>query len=253
MMTSSCFPVWLQTWWRRPELIYAPPSTAALAARKATASIPIVFATSTDPVGSGLVQSLARPGGNVTGASSVAESLAPRLVQLLREIVPSVNVIGFVGDPFDPRWKIDGEALARLEPTFGITIRTARASDPGQLDAAIDALIKQRVHAIVTGSTITYNLRHRLMEIASRSQVPVAGHRAELAEAGALLSYSGPLHEQLRRSAQLVDKVLRGQRPADIPVEQPTKFELVVNLNAAKALGLTVPQSVVLAADRLIQ
>ena len=237
---------------RKPDLIYAPPAPAASAARRATASIPIVFATGTDPVGTGLVQSLGRPGGNVTGAISVVDSLAPKLVQMLREISPNMTVVGYLGNPEDPRWKIDGEALIALQGSLGIALVKSPVSDPVQLATALGSLVGEGAQAVITGSSVTFNLRHELMRLSARHRIPVAAHRSEMADAGALFSYGAALQEQIRLSARLVDRVLRGQPPGEIPVEQPTKFELVVNRQTARQLGLSVPSSLLLRADRII-
>ena len=238
---------------RKPELIYAPPASAAVAAKQATQLIPIVFGTGTDPVGGGLVSSLARPGGNVTGVVSVIDSLAPKLIELLSEVLPRAKRIGYLGDPNDPRSKIDLSALAAVTRARGLTIIVGEASQPTQLDAAVNGLVAQRVDAIVTGASSTFNMRQSLIALASAHRLPVIGHRAQLADAGALFAYGASLADQLRRSAYLVDKVLKGAKPADIPVEQPTLFELVINLKTAKALGITVPQSILLRADEVIQ
>jgi putative ABC transport system substrate-binding protein len=238
---------------RRPTLIYAPPQPAAVSARQATRTIPIVFATGTDPVGIGLVSSLAHPGGNVTGVISVVDSLAPKHIELLREILPGAKRLGLLGDPTDPRTKVDRAVLAPVAAALGLMTFVAEASSPADFDAAVAKLIGQGVDVIVTSSTTPFNLRDRLIELTNRRRVPVVGHRAQMVEAGALFAYSAPLADQFRRSAQLVDKVLKGAKPADIPVEQPIKFELVVNLKAARILGITIPASVLLRADEVIQ
>ena len=238
---------------RQPELIYAPPQPAAVAARQATRTVPIVFAAVGDPVGTGLVVSLARPGGNVTGVVSAIDSLAPKRVELLREILSGAKRLGFLSDPTDPRSTIDREALTPVATALGLTIIVAAASNPVEFDAAVARLIGQGVDVIFTGPTITTNLRERLIELTNPRRVPVVGHASYMAEAGALFAYGASRADQLRRSAQLVDKVLKGAKPADIPVEQPTKFELVINLKAAKVLGITIPPSVLLRADEVIQ
>ncbi len=238
---------------RKPDVIFAPPASAAIAARKATQSIPIVFATGTDPVGSGLVQSLAHPGGNVTGLISVVDSLAPKLVQLLREMNPHLKVIAYLGNPEDPRWRIDGEALASLDAS-GIMLVKAPISNQLQMSSAVEAVVKQGAQAIITvGSAVAFNLRDQLIQHANRHRIPVVAHRSELADSGALFSYGASLSEQIRLSARLVDRILKGQRPANIPVEQPNTFELVINRKTAARLGLTVPTTLLLRADRVIQ
>ena len=238
---------------RRPDLIYAPPQSAAVAAKRATSVIPIVFATGTDPVGTGLVMSLADPGGNATGVISVIDSLAPKRLQLLREAMPGVKRLGLIGNPDDPRLKLDRIALERVTSALGVTLIVAEASSPAGFDAAVASLIGQRVDAITMSGSIATNLRGRLMELTMRQRIPVTSGAGELADAGALLVYGSPLPIQFRRSAHVVDKVLKGAKPADIPVEQPTTFDLVINMKTAKALGIQIPQSILLRADRVIE
>ena len=238
---------------RKPELIYAPPSPAAVAAQRATRTIPIVFATGTDPVGTGLVASLARPGGNVTGVVSVIDSLAPKRVELIGAVLPHARRIGLLDDPTDPRSAVDRRALAPLAAARGLTLVNGDATSAADFDAAVAALLAQRVDAVSTGTALVFNLRGRLLQAAAAAKVPVVGHRSQLADDGALLSYGASLSAQLRRSAHLVDKVLQGGRPAEIPVEQPTVFELVVNLKTARSLGIVIPQAVLVRADRVIE
>ena len=238
---------------RKPDLIFAPPSPAAVAARKATSTIPIIFATGTDPVGTGLVASLSRPKGNVTGMLSVVESLTPKLMQVLRETLPAAKHLGFLNDPGDPRARIDLTAARTAASALGMTLVTSEVTSPAMLSAAVGRLAEQKVDAIITSTSLLFNLRARLVELANARRLPVIGHRSELVEAGALLSYGASLPNQLRSAATIVDKVLKGASPSELPVEQPTKFELVVNLKAASALGVKVPQSVMLRADRVIE
>ena len=238
---------------RKPELIYAPPQVAAMAAKQATRTIPIVFATGVNPVAAGLVTSLARPGGNATGAISVIDSLAPKRLELLREILPAAKRIGLLGDSSDPRLTNDRTALAPVVSALGQTIIVREASSPVEFDAAVASLIEQRVDAILAVTSISSNLRERLIELTIPRRVPVVGSLGAVAEVGGLLSYSASVPDQLRRSAQLVDKVLKGAKPADLAVEQPSRFELVINLKTAKALGIMIPQSLLLRADEVIQ
>ncbi|MEO8133900.1 MAG: ABC transporter substrate-binding protein [Betaproteobacteria bacterium] len=213
----------------------------------------ISYGSDISTVGTGLVWSLARPGGNVTGVVSVIDSLAPKRVELMREILLGARRIGLLGDPTDPRMAIEQEALAPVAKARGLKVFVGEASSPVELDPAVAKLIGQGVEVIVAITSITSNLRTRLMELANQGRLPVVGGIRPLAEAGALFTYGASISDQLRYSAHLVDKVLKGARPADIAVEQPTKFELVVNVRTAKALGLTIPQSVLLRADKVIQ
>ena len=240
---------------RKPEVIYAPPTPAAEAAKKATHTIPIVFGFVTNPVGIGLVVSLARPGGNVTGVTGFSESLAPKRIELLREILPGVKRLGFLHDATDSATTLVQQALAPLVTSWGLTTSFAGASNPVEFDAAVGRLVAERVDAILPegSASITFNLRGRLFELANQKRLPVIGPSAPWADAGALFSCGSSHAGRLRRQAQLVDKILKGAKPADIPVEQSTVFELVVNLKTAKALGIKIPQSILLRADRVIE
>jgi putative ABC transport system substrate-binding protein len=237
---------------RAPEVIYAPPQTAAVAAHKATRTIPIVFATGSDPVGVGLVASLSHPGGNATGVVTIADSLAPKRLQLILEALPATKRVGYLGDGRDARSNFDLAAIRAVAPRLGIRIAVAEASDSDRMDAAVARLLTQNVEVILTGSTLAGNRGARLVALTSPSRVPIVSSRVQAVEEGALFAYSGVLDDQLRRSAHLVDKVLKGARPADIPVEQSNRFELVVNRRTAAALGITLPPAFLLRADRVI-
>lgn len=238
---------------RRPDLIYAPPSPAAVAAKGATATIPIVFATATDPVGTGLVQSLAQPGGNVTGICSVMDSLAPKSLELLQQLLPRLRRVGLLGERQDARLRLDRAALAPLLAARGMRLVLGEASNPPGVDDAVEHLLRERVDVVLTNSSLTYNLRDRLAERFRARGVALVGHRAEMVEAGALFSYGASLPEQLRASAHVVDRVLKGAPPRGIPVEQPTRFELALNAATARALGIEIPPSVRLRAERVIE
>ena len=238
---------------RKPELIFALRVVAALAAKQATAAIPIVFATGTDPVGHGLVASLARPGGNATGVINVIESMVPKRLELLREILPHARRVGFLRDPTAPQTDASRRSIEQAATALGLTILWADMSGPSELDAAIAKLTGQGVDVIYAGTSSAFYLRARIVELANRKRLPVFVNRACGLDAGSLFAYGPSLADQIPRSAQLVDKILKGAKPADIPVEQPTEFELVINLKAAKALGITVPKSVLLRADEVLQ
>jgi putative tryptophan/tyrosine transport system substrate-binding protein len=239
---------------RKPDLIYAPPTPAAIAAKMATDTIPIVFGAVWDPVGSGLVSSLAHPLGNVTGISVFSESLGPKRLQLLQEFLPNVKRFGWLADSTDPTTKSERHSLEPYAASNGIIVVGAEGANPLEVESAIGHLIGEHVDVIYTGtSPLIYNLRDRLMAIASREHIPVIAYRSQLADAGALFSYGTSLRDQIRRSALYVDKILRGATPASLPVEQATMFELVVNARTAKLLGITVPRSILLRADRVIE
>jgi putative ABC transport system substrate-binding protein len=238
---------------RNPDLLFAPPSPAAVAARKATRTIPIVFATATDPVASGLVASLANPGGNATGIISVADSLAPKLMEILHEVLPKARKLGLINEPRDPRARIDREAMTRAAPAFGMSIVAGTVANASELRPTVLRLASQGADAFVTGTSLIFNLRAELLETTNALNLPVAGHRSELADAGALLSYGASLSDQMRKAARIADKVLKGVSPSSLPVEQPTVFELVVNRRAAERMGIKVPASVLLRANRVVE
>ncbi len=238
---------------RGPELIFAPPAPAAVAAKAATATVPIVFATGTDPVGTGLVKSMARPGGNATGLCSVIDSLAPKSLELLQQIAPAVRRIGLLGDRDDPRLRQDRDALAPLLAARGMQLVVGEATHPQAFDDAVAMLLREGVEAVMTNSSLSFNLRHRLVELLRGRRVAVVGHRSEMVDAGGLFSYGAVLGDQIRRAALVVDKILHGARPADIPVEQPMLFEFALNRRTAQALGITLSQQLLLRADRVVE
>jgi putative tryptophan/tyrosine transport system substrate-binding protein len=240
---------------RKPEVLFASVTPVAVAAKQATQTIPIVFGFVTDPVGIGLVKTLAHPGGNLTGMTASVTSLtAPKRVELLREILPSANRIGLLGDSTDPSSKLGRQQIERLASSLGVTFTYAEAADPAEFEVAVAKLIAERVDAIspIGTAPLVGNLRVRLIELANQKRIPVIAGAASYADAGALFIYGASVEDVLRRSAGLVDKVLKGAKPADTPVEQPNVFELVINLKAAKALGITIPGSILLRADRVI-
>lgn len=238
---------------RKPDLIYTPPVVAAVAAKQATETIPIVFGIVGDPEGVGLVTSLAHPGGNVTGMSSVADLFAKR-IELLRELIPGATRLGLLGDPASSATKIEQRGLAPTVVALGLTIFNAEASNPVEFEAGVARLAAARVDAIFIGSSsLAFNMRGRLIELANQERLPVIASVSQYADAGALLTYGASQDDLLRRSAFLVDKILKGAKPASMPVERPTAFQMVVNLKAAKALGINIPRSILLRADRVIE
>jgi len=239
---------------RKPEVLFASVTPAAVAAKQATQTIPIVFGFASDPVGIGLVRSLAHPGGNVTGMSSFVAGMTGKF-ELTREILPSVKRIGLLGDSTDPSSKLVRQQYERLAPSLGVTFIFAEAADPAEFEVAVAKLFAERVDAIFPIGTapLVGNLRVRLIEMANQERIPVIAGAATYADAGALFIYGASAADVLRRSAGLVDKILKGAKPADTPVEQPNVFELVINLKAAKALGITIPRSILLRADRVIE
>ena len=224
-----------------------------LAAKQATSVIPIVFATAGDPVGNGLIASLARPGGNVTGMSLQSNDTAGKRLELLREVVPSLRrlaILANVGNPFSVLELGEAQAAAR---TLGLEVDTLEIRRPEDIAPAFEAL-KGRAQALyVCADGLVNANRIRINTLALSVRLPTIHGYRDYVEAGGLMSYGANLPDLFRRSADYVDKILRGAKPADIPVEQPTKFDLVINLTTAKALGLDVPSSLLARADEVIE
>jgi putative ABC transport system substrate-binding protein len=233
------------------DLIIAPGDVAKVA-REATGTIPIVMMSSDDPVRAGYVASLARPGGNVTGVTFIFDELAGKRLELLKEAVPAITRVAVLWNPthVDNEFQ-EMQAAAR---TLGLQLQSLELRAPSDLDGAFQAASRGRAEALtVTPSRLTAFLRTRIVALAAKGRLPVISGWREFAEAGGLLTYGPNRSEGARRAAAYIDKILKGAKPADLPVEQPTRFELVVNLKTAKALGLTIPQSIMVRADQVIQ
>jgi ABC-type uncharacterized transport system substrate-binding protein len=238
------------------DLIIASAGTqVATAAKNATETIPIVMIFVRDPVGTGLIASLARPGGNVTGASGTAglEMFAKQL-DLLKETVPKIRRVAILSNPANAYHQLAIREVNVAARSLGVQLQLLEARGPNEFDGAFAAMAKERVGALlVLSDAIFSSHRTRLADLAARSRLPAAYGVRESVEAGGLMSYGPSLLDSYWRAATYVDKILKGAKPADLPVEQPTKFELVINMKTAKALGLTIPQSVLLRADQVIE
>jgi putative ABC transport system substrate-binding protein len=226
----------------------------AQAAKKATGTIPIVFTSSGDPVATGLVTSLARPGGNVTGLSRVGPDLAAKKVELFKEILPKISRVAFIWNPANPANALalrETEAAAR---EVRWQLQSVKVRGPHEFEAAFSALTKARAAAVIVQSDQSFRGKLlQLAELAIKNRLPTMLPQSEYVDAGGLMSYGENLAERYRRAAVFVDKIPKGAKPADIPVEQPTKFELVINLKTAKQIGLTMPPNVLVRADRVIR
>jgi putative tryptophan/tyrosine transport system substrate-binding protein len=235
------------------DVILTSGDTYVLAAKRATATIPIVFASAGDPVGNGLVKSLARPGGNITGLSiELTESVGKRL-EFLREVVPSLHRLAILFNVADPLVNTEKDAALTDARRAGFDLVRSEIRPEQDLAPAIEAL-KGRVDALyVCLDPLTFSNAGRINALALAARLPVMHSIREQAEAGGLISYGPDFPNMSRRAAELVDKILRGTSPADIPVEQPTKFDFVINLKTAKALGLSVPERLLIVADEVIE
>ena len=236
------------------DVILAPSDQVIAAAQKATTSIPIVMSNASDPVARGFVVSLARPGGNITGLTIQAPDIAGKNLQLFKEAVPGLARVGVLWEPGFPggrQYLSEAEAAAKA---LGVQLQPVEVRSPDEFDGAFAALTRDRARAaFIAGSPMLFVNRARMAELAVKHHLPTVCALREYVEAGCLIGYGTSVTAQFRRAAYFVDRILKGAKPADLPVEQPTKFELVINLKAAKAIGLTIPPAVLARADEVIQ
>jgi putative ABC transport system substrate-binding protein len=236
------------------DVILAGSTRGALAAKHATGTIPIAMVIAGEPVASGLVASLARPGGNLTGVTALGQALSGKRLELLKEAVPGITrvaVLANVGYPDTEPFLTEVEGAARA---LGVQLRVLEVRDPSELEQAFAALSSERAGALMVGPDPMFGSnRRRIVELAATWRVPTMYSLWEFVDAGGIMFYGAPLPHMYRRVATFVDKILKGTKPADLPVEQPTKFELVINLKTAQALGLTLPSSVLFQATEVIQ
>jgi ABC-type uncharacterized transport system substrate-binding protein len=239
------------------DVIVASGTPAALAAQQATRTIPIVFAATADPVGSGLVTSLARPGGNVTGLSILSSELVGKGLEQLTQAVPRVSRVAALWEPGVLPERTEKDMLKGAEVAaraLGVRLQFVEARGPEDFDRAFSDMTRARAGALtVLSSSMFFYERRRLVDLAAKNRLPAVYQLREWVDAGGLMSYGPNTADLLRRAATYVDKMLKGAKPADLPVERPTKFELVINLKTAKALGLTIPQSLLMRADQVIE
>jgi putative ABC transport system substrate-binding protein len=239
------------------DVILAGGTPHALAAKQATRSLPIVFGSVPDPVEAGLVTSLARPGGNLTGLAALAQELVGKRLEQLKLVVPGVRRVAILWQPgaFPERTAKDilkeAEVAARA---LGVRVQFVEARGPEDFDRAFSEMTRERAGALaVSSGTMFINERRRLVDLAAKNRLPALYPTRESVDSGGLMSYGPNLADSFRRAATYVDKILKGAKPGDLPVEQPTKFELVINLKTAKALGLTIPPAVLQQADQVIE
>jgi putative ABC transport system substrate-binding protein len=243
---------------RRVAMIFADGTPAAVAAKSATTAIPIVFATGVDPVEEGLVASLNRPGGNITGVTFLAQELTGKRIELLHEIVPAATTIGFLLDPtgvFTEMQTKDAEGASRA---LGVQLAILNASTPSQIETVFTTLIERPVGALTigTGTSLFFRQRERFANLAARHGMPVIYPYCEYVDASGargLMSYGPNLAEAFRIAGTYAGRILKGEKPADLPVQRSTRIETVINLKTAKALGLTVPQTLLALADEVIE
>ncbi len=239
----------------RVDVIVGTPTPAAIAAKNASGTVPIVGVSLTVPVELGLITSLARPGGNVTGVSySVGADIFGKDLELLKQVVPRVRRVAVLSNPTGPAQPLTISNIKEAARSLGLQLQLVEARGPGDFDGAFAAMVRERAGALLVVTDPVYlPHRTRLVNLAVKNRLPsIFTQRADV-EAGGLMSYGPNFPDMYRRASTYVDKILKGAKPADLPVEQPTKFELVINLKTAKALGLTMPPSLLQRADEVIQ
>jgi putative tryptophan/tyrosine transport system substrate-binding protein len=230
-------------------------TTAAIRTlQSATTTIPIVLAYSTDPVGNGFVASLARPGGNVTGLSGSADDSSPKQLELVATVVPNVSRIGLLGNPATPTYTGVRTGAQSAAQKAGLSVVPVEARDPQEIENAFAIFSKERVQAFIAASdAVFFTRRHQIAELALKHRLPSIFSQREYAAAGGLMSYGENLADFYRRAASFVDKIFKGARPGDLPIEQPTRFNLVINRRTADALGVTIPPQLYIFADEVIE
>jgi putative ABC transport system substrate-binding protein len=239
---------------RKPAVIVVTTISAARAAQHSTSTIPIVMTGLIDPVGQGLIASLARPGGNTTGLANLAQDVMPKLVEILRGTFPAIRDIAVLFNPANPANRELSKAMPAQAGSIGVTVRLVEFTTAGELNATFAALARQPPEALVVMSDAAlYDLRERISALALKHRFPTIAYVPEFTDAGALMSYGPPRRAMYHRTAEYVKKILTGARPADLPVQQPTQVELSINLRTAKALGITIPDTVLARADRVIE
>jgi putative ABC transport system substrate-binding protein len=236
------------------DVIVATVPPAIHAARAATETIPIVMVTPSDPIGAGFVHSFARPGGNVTGMTWQTREAVPKRLQLLKETVPALARVAVLWDPTEPDRQRQVEEAQDAAPKVGVQLEILGVRRLGELDNAFAVMVRERVGAVlIEASSMLAANRSRVADLAVKHRLPTMGWFDGMVDAGILMSYNPSITEQYRRAAYFVDRILKGAKPADLPVEQPTKFDLTINLRTAKALGLTIPPSVLARADHVVE
>ena len=236
------------------EVLVAAGTPAALAVKRATTTVPMVMVAVGDPVGTGLVASLARPGGNLTGLVSIAPDLEGKRLELLQEVAPKLSLVSVLINPANPFTVSSAEQIRAAAQVLQLKVHFANVRVEGDLDQAFEAIARERPEGLImVADRVFLHNRARIAAFATRHRIPGVYAYSELVEAGGLMSFGPSYPGMHRRAAYYVDRILRGANPADLPMEQPEKFELIVNLQTARAFGLAVPQSLLLRADRLIR
>jgi putative ABC transport system substrate-binding protein len=239
---------------RRAAVLFASPIPAALAAKAATTTVPIVFAIGSDPIETGLVVSLNRPAGNVTGATFLSVELGAKRLELLRDFVPKIASIGLLVNPNNPNAAVQTKEMQAATTALGLHLHVLSAGSQSDFDNAFATLVQERTDAlVVSADPFFFSHRDQVVALALRYSMPAVYYAREFVAAGGLISYASSFSDSFRQAATYVGRILKGEKPADLPVLQPTKFELVINLKTAKALGLSVPPTLLARADEVIE
>jgi putative ABC transport system substrate-binding protein len=239
---------------RRVAVLVAAGAPTAPAAKAATTTIPVVFSVGVDPVAMGLVASLNRPGGNVTGVTNLSVELGPKRLELLREAVPTATSVAFLINPTDATAETQSRDMLTAARAFGLQLQVLHASNESDFDAAFATLVRLRTGGLIISNDVFFTTRSRQLAALTVSHaVPAIFHFREFVEAGGLMSYGSSNPDTFRIAGSYTGRILKGEKPADLPVQQSTKVELFISLKTAKALGLTVPQSILLRADEVIE
>jgi len=236
------------------DVIVAAPTPSVLAAKKASATTPIVFASVVDPVASGLVAGLARPGGNITGLTVLGPELSGKRLELLKEVLPNVTRVAALWNSANPAQELVWKEMQAAAQELRLQLQSLEVRSANDFDIAFKAALRERAQALIpSGEPLINTQLKRIVEFAAKNRLPAMYAGPEAVDAGGLMSYAPNYTDHYRRAAVYVDKILKGAKPADLPVEQPTKFEFIINLKAAKQIGLTIPASVLLRADKVIK
>jgi len=238
----------------RPSVIVAPGTPAAVAAKQVTGTIPIVFVGVADAVGSGLAANFARPTANITGLTSNSAQLGGKRLELLKAVVPKASRLAVLYNPGDSSNVLASKELEQSAPALGLTLQRVEVRKAAEFESAFAAMTRRHAEALFgAAGLLTTSHRQVLVHLAAKVRIPAIWGERQFVESGGLMSYAADFYDQIRRSATYVDKILRGSKPGDLPIEQPTKLELVINRKTAKALGLTIPPSLLLRADHVIE
>ena len=239
----------------RVDLIVAATDPSIRAVKQTTQTIPIVMATSVDPVGTGFVETLARPGGNITGLTLMAPELGTKRLELLKEAVPKISRVAVLWNPDIPGGPLELKEMEFAARSLQVQLQPLELRDPSQFESVFKSIKSKRADALITfaNNAVLFPNRKQIADLAAKNRLPAMYPLGDFVDAGGLIAYGPNSVELYRRAATYVDKILKGAKPADLPVEQPTKFELIINLKAAKQIGLTIPPNVLARADRVIK